>query len=164
MKYLGEKSVSSFFSKFFHVSWYIVLICAVIGGVFGAYFIVVPLDDPDFLKMAGCMKMNLQDKDWVTFRNLPVAVRLLLFPYFIAVVVFLLRIIKKAEQLFTNFKNNILFNKSNVQLISQISKLNIVLSILTFSFGSLVTSVFLFMLCEIFKSATALQEEHDLTV
>jgi hypothetical protein len=164
VKYLGKKSMSSFLSGFFHVWWYIVFLFAVIAGLFGTYLLLVPLDDPTFLKMATCMELNLQDKDWVFFKNLPLAVRLLFLPYFAAIVVFMLQITKKLQDLFTNFKNDIVFNKSNVFIISKISKLNIVLSILTFSFSSLLVSLFLFMLCEIFKSGTALQEEHDLTV
>ena len=80
------------------------------------------------------------------------------------IVVLLLLIIKKSRHLFDNFKNDILFDKSNVRIISTISKLNIGLSLLTFSFSSLLLSLFLFMLCEIFENGTALQEEHDLTV
>jgi hypothetical protein len=51
-----------------------------------------------------------------------------------------------------------------VELLTVISKLNIAISILTFSFSSLLASVFLFLACEVFRSGTALQEEHDFTV
>ncbi len=164
MKYLGEKSLSSILSGFFHVCWYIVFVFAVIAGLFGSYLFFAPLDDPTIVKMAACMEWNLQDKDWVAFKNLPLAVRLLFLPYFTAIVVFMLKLMKKARHLFANFKNNIVFNKSNVLIISKISKLLIGFSILTFDFGSLLVSMFLLMLCEIFKNGAALQEEHDLTV
>jgi hypothetical protein len=164
MKYLGEKSMSSFLSGFFHVCWYIVLAFAVIAGLVGSYLLFAPLNDPIIVKLAQCVNGNLQDKDWVAFKNLPLAVRLFFLPYFITVVVFTLKLMKKARYLFTNFKNNVVFNKINVVIISKISKLLIVFSILTFDFNSLVISVFLLMLCEIFKNGTALQEEHDLTV
>ena len=39
-----------------------------------------------------------------------------------------------------------------------------VVSILTFNFTSLLISILLLLLCEIFKNGTALQEEYDLTV
>jgi uncharacterized metal-binding protein len=94
----------------------------------------------------------------------PLIGKILILPYFGVVVVFLLQIIKKAQQLFNNFKNDLVFNKSNVMLISKISKLLIVFSILTFNFSSLLVSVLLFMICEIFKKGTTLQEEHDFTV
>jgi hypothetical protein len=164
MKYLGEKSLSSFLSWFFHVGWYVVLVCAVIAGIFGSYFFYAPLDDPTFVKIAKYTEFNLQDKDWVAFRSLPLAVRLLLLPYFIAVIVLLLKLIKKAQQLFTNFKKDIVFNKSNVLIISTFSKLLIPYSILTFNFSSLIASLLLLLLCEIFKNGTVLQEEHDFTV
>jgi hypothetical protein len=91
-------------------------------------------------------------------------VKFLILPYIEAVLILLLIIMKTSQQLFTNFKNDIVFNRSNVPVLSKISKLNIAFSILTFSFSSLLVSVFLFMLCEIFKNGAALQEEHDLTV
>ncbi len=164
MKYLGKKSLSSFFSVFFHICWYIVFVFAVIAGLFGSYLLFAPIDDPYIVKMTKCMLLNLQDKDWVTIRNLPLAVRFLFLPYFITIVVLMLRMLKKAQHLFTNFKKDIVFNKSNVLIISKISKLNIIFSILTFNFSSMLVSVFLLMLCEIFKKGTELQEEHDYTV
>jgi len=105
-----------------------------------------------------------EKKDFETFMRLPVFVKILIFPYFWAVVVLLLIIIRKSRELFLNFKNNILFNRSNVALLSSISKFNIAFSIMTFSFSSLLASIFLLMACEVFKNGTVLQEEHDLTV
>lgn len=164
MKYLGEKSLSSFLSGFFHVGWYIVLTCAVIAGVLCSYLFFVPLDNPTFIKIAKYMDFDLQDKDWVAFRNLPLALRLLFLPYFVAIVVLMLKLIKKAQQLFANFKKDIVFNKSNVAIIATFSKLLIPFSILTFNLSSLIASLLLLLLCEIFKNGAALQEEHDFTV
>jgi uncharacterized metal-binding protein len=104
------------------------------------------------------------DNSWKEMYSWPLIGKILILPYFGVVVVFLLQIIKKAQQLFNNFKNDLVFNKSNVMLISKISKLLIVFSILTFNFSSLLVSVLLFMICEIFKKGTTLQEEHDFTV
>jgi hypothetical protein len=168
MKYFGKKSLSSFLSGFLHVSWYIVLLLSIFGAVFGIIMIYMSLGDhvSEFAKCyVTIFEMNGKDKeDWETFKTLPGAVKFLIMPYFAVVVVFLLKIIKKSEHLFINFKNDIVFNRSNVLIISAISKLNIILSILTFSFSSLLISIFLFMLCEIIKNGTALQEEHDYTV
>jgi hypothetical protein len=102
--------------------------------------------------------------DFDKFNRLPLIVKILMFPYFWVIVVFLLKLIRRSQQLFKNFSNSVLFNRSNVDLLTTISKLNIVVSILTFSFSSLLASLFLFMVCEIFKNGTMLQEEHDLTV
>jgi hypothetical protein len=170
VKYFGKKSLSSFLSGFFHVSWYVVLVISIIAAVIGGAIILYSIlgGDPAASEIAkgNCpfFSMDHKDKDWETFKNLPLVVKIVILPYFGAVVLLLLRMIKKAGHLFTNFKNDILFDKSNVLIISTISKLNIWLSILTFSFGSLLISLFLFMLCEIFKSGASLQEEHDLTV
>jgi hypothetical protein len=164
VKYFGKKSLSSFLSGFFHVCWYATLICAVFAGIIGLYLLFAPIDDPIILKIAEYTEWNLQDKDWICMKNLPVAVRMLFIPYFIAIIVLALKMIKQSQALFINFKNEIVLNKSNVNIISKISKLNIGFSILTFNFSSLMVSVLLFMLCEIFKKGALLQEEHDLTV
>ncbi len=164
MKYLGKKSLSSFLSGFFRIGWYVVLACAVIAGLFCSFLFFTPLDNPALVKMAKYTEFNLQDKDWVTFRNLPLAIRLLILPYFIAVVVLMLKLIKKAQQLFANFKKDLVFNRSNVLIIATFGKLLIAFSILTFNLSSLIASLLLLLLCEIFKNGTALQEEHDFTV
>jgi len=103
-------------------------------------------------------------QDWENFKNLPLFVKILILPYIEAVLILLLLIIKVSQKVFTNFKNDIIFNETNVLLISKAGKLNIAFSILTFSFSSLVLCVLLFMLCDIIKNGTALQQEHDLTV
>jgi hypothetical protein len=169
MKYFGEKSLSSALSTILHVSWYVVITGSILSAVLGVLFMFyIPLGDP---VMAEIIKghfhnlgMNYNDKDWAEFNKFPLAVKFLVLPYFGAVVVLLLKIIKKSQSLFKNFENDILFNRNNVIIISNISKLNIAFSLLTFSFTSLLASVFLFMLCEIFKNGTALQEEHEYTV
>jgi hypothetical protein len=169
MKYLGEKSLSSFLSGFCHACWYIVLVLAVVIGMIGSFFIFTPEDDPVMQKIVKVTewKVPQHDKDyqdWLKFKNMPIAVRLLVLPYFLAVVVFLLKLIKKARELFANFKKDIVFNMSNVTIIRTFSKLLIPFSILTFNISSLVLSLLLLMLCEIFKNGATLQEEHDLTV
>jgi hypothetical protein len=104
------------------------------------------------------------DSTWKEMYTWPLAGKILLYPYFAVFSVVLLQIIKKSQQLFANLKNDVVFNKNNVSVISTISKLSIVFSILTFSFTSLLISILMFTLCEIIKKGTKLQEEHDLTV
>ncbi len=185
-----------------NVSWFVVLIGAIIGTVIGALFITAltlgkdlvsenpqSTSSPSTQILQSCVKKmephkkerleaglryvfekcrgeikGKERKDFETFVNLPFFVKMLLFPYFWAVVVLLLLIIKKSRVLFSNFEKDIVFNRNNVQLLSTISKISIAISILTFSISSLCTSVFLLMICELVKNGTALQEEHDLTV
>lgn len=169
MKYLGKKSLSSLLSGILHLSWYIVLILSIIAVVMGVIILFsTPIEDPAAL---GIAKVNFyifselkNDKDWQMIENLPLAVRILLLPYFGVIVALLLQILKKSQYLFINFKNDVVFNKNNVLIILKISKLLIGFSILTFDFSSLLAGILLLMLCEIFKNGTALQEEHDLTV
>ena len=118
---------------------------------------------------AWCMESNNRKsdkdkRDWEQFKRLPLIVKILIIPYVEAVLILLLAIFKRSRYLFLNFRNDIVFNRNNVPLISKISKLNIWFSILTFSFSSLLVSLFLFMLCEIINNGAVLQEEHDLTV
>ncbi len=170
MKYFGEKSLSSFFSGFLKICWYVVLIGSILIGVMGILFILyVSLGDLTGMGIPRCstdsLGMSPEDRqDWETFRNLPIAVKFLMMPYFALVVTLLLAILKKSQEVFANFKNNILFNEHNVLLISKIGKLLIGFSIVTFSFNSLLVSVLLLVFCEVVKSGTALQEEYDLTV
>jgi hypothetical protein len=177
MKYFGKKSLSSLLSGILHVFWYVVLVGSIIAAVIGIAIILfsTPLGDPVRTEIAKCNSnisvldfqnsMDYNDKkDWEVFKNLPLVVKFLILPYFGAFAVLLLQIIKKSRLLFTNFKNDIVFNKINAIIILNISKLNIGFSIITFNFSLLLVSVLLFMLCEIFKRGSALQEEHDLTV
>jgi hypothetical protein len=188
MKYFGNKSLSSFMSGLLHVSWYLVLITAVIAPlVLGGIILFstsigdsvvsaiekgeVHMCDRDYKHPPRDIKNELSKdftekdkKDWEEFKSLPVGVKFIMIPYCEAVLILLLFIIRKSRQLFVNFKNNIMFSEGNVLLISKISKFLIAFSIMTFSFSSLVLSVVLLMVCEIIKSGAALQEEHDLTV
>jgi hypothetical protein len=166
MKYFGEKSVSSVMSTVLRVSWFVVLIFSIIAASIGLLIIFASSIDnsinAEIVKGACVDGKDL--KDWQEFRNLPLIVKLFMMPYFGVLVVLLLKIIKEARQLFFNFKNNVLFNESNAQIISKIAKLNIWFAVLTFNFSALLASLFLLMLCEIIKNGTMLQEEHDLTV
>ena len=164
MKYFGKRSLSSFLSIFLRVGWYVVLVFSIIMGIVGYYFFFAPNNDPMLTQIAHFMNWNIQNKDWVIFKNLSIFIRILFIPYYIVLVILILKLIKKGRDLFTNFKNEILFNKANVNIITSISKLLIPFSILTFNFSSLIVSLLLFMLCEIFKKGSLLQEEHDLTI
>jgi hypothetical protein len=164
MKYLGEKSMSSFLSGLLKVGWYAVLAMAIIAGLVGAYLLFAPPNDLLIIKAAKSMELNLQDKDWIDFKKMPLIIRMFFMPYFITVVILILKLIKKARGLFENFKKDIVFDKSNVQIILSFSKLLIPFSVLTLDISSLMLSLFMFLLCEIFKNGTMLQEEHDLTI
>jgi hypothetical protein len=166
MKYFGKKSLSSAVSRILHVFWYVVLV----GSIITAFLLIlnmfnISFGDPITSEIAKFNGMDNKDKEsWEEFKNIPFFLKFIIFPYFGAFVVLVLQIIKKSRLLFINFKNDIVFNKSNAVIISTISKLNIVLAIITVNFSSLLASVLLFMLCEIFKKGSALQEEHDFTV
>jgi hypothetical protein len=168
MKYFGKKSLSSFLCGFLHVFWYVVLVFSIVAAVFGIFLIYMSAGEHDAAELAKCAipisEMDMKDKDWETFKNLPLAIKIFIMPYFAVAAVLLLAVLRKSREVFANFKNDIVFNKSNVLLISKISKLLIGFSIITFSFNSLLVSILLLMLCEIIKNGTALQEEHDYTV
>jgi len=169
MKYLGKKSLSSFLSGLLQVLWYVVLVFSIIAGVVGTIFIIFTLiKDPAVSEIAkdsiNIPSNSINLSDWQEFKNIPLALKIIFLPYFGVVVVLLLRIIRNSQNLFKNFKNDLVFNKSNVRIISKLGKLLLVFSILTFNFTSLLISILLLLLCEIFKNGTALQEEYDLTV
>ena len=103
-------------------------------------------------------------KNWGMFSKWPLAVKILILPYFMAVLFSLFQIVNKFRQLFTNFANNIVLNKSNVHAISKLSKLFIFFSLLTINPSALLVSVVLLVLCETIKNGTILKEELDFTV
>jgi hypothetical protein len=199
MKYFGERSLSSFMSKFLHGLWICVLVATILAppAAVGIIYLSTP-SGTQFMQDAaqgklhcwngkavkpkeggkagfGCwgadatdssdMQMEGKDKrDWERFKSTPLALKMLILPYMLAVLVLLLLILRRSRQLFLNFKGNLLFNADNVALISKISKLLIAFSIITFSFSSFLLSVILLMVCEIIKTGATLQEEHDLTI
>jgi len=135
----------------------------------GIIFISTPFGS-SLVPIAGTCDMNsfgvnpTDAKDWDTFRNLPMLTRLVIIPYFIILAYLALKIIRKARILFANFANDIVFNKSNVDLISKMSKLTIAISILSFSFASLLIGIVLLLVCELIRTGTSLQDEIDLTI
>jgi hypothetical protein len=161
MKYFGKKSLSSVVSVILKIAWWVVLAMSIFAVV---VFAIMLFSKPAGNSIAAEIAMWSDDNSWKEMYSWPLIAKIIVLPYFGVVAGFLLQIIKKSQDLFTNLKNDVVFNKSNVFLISKISKLLIIFSIMTFNFSSLLLSLLLFMLCEIFKKGTSLQEEHDFTV
>jgi hypothetical protein len=170
MKYIGEKSLSSFLSKLLKVFWWVILVVAV---AYVAIMVInlfsINLGD----KMTqGINDLNMSETGenaflflkWGQVEGWPVAGKAVVAVYWAACIVFALIVLKKVTRLFTNFKHDIVFDEGNVRLMSTISKLLIVVGILTWSFGTLAASILLLILCQIFKHGANLQEEHDFTV
>lgn len=165
MRYFGKKSLSSVASGILHAAWFAIIVFSIIAFAAGVFIIFFPTQFEQFItNNFSRLNPDFNHNDWEKFKNYPLALKIIIIPYFAVFVVLLLQIIKKSQALFDNFKNDIIFSKSNAVIISKISKLNIGFSLLTFNLSSLLASVLLFILCEIFKKGSALQEEHDLTV
>jgi len=163
MKYFGSRSLSSVTSVLLRVAWYLACALTLAAIVLGVVIVFHAQFGSPFSQ--GMAKSSPADiRDWERFQSLPLGIRILVLPYFGAVMALVLMVIRKARALFSNFKNEVVFNQGNVRVIREISKLVIALSILTFSLGGLLTGVILLLLCEILKAGTSLQEEHDLTV
>ena len=166
MKCFGKKSLSSLLSIILRISWYIVLGLSILAFLLGAICMLSKecrnQISAEILKSV-CNMNSADQKDFEELIKFPLALKLVIVPYFGAFVVILLQIIRKSQQLFTNFKNDIVFYNSNALIILNISKLNIAFSVMTFNFALLLISILLYMLCEIFKKGSSLQEEHDYT-
>jgi hypothetical protein len=163
MKYFGKRSLSSVVSVLLHVAWYVSLViaaCALAAGVLIVFH--AQLGSPFAHGLEGSSATDI--RDWARFQHLPLGVRILVLPYFGAIMTLVIIVIRKSRRLFDQFKNDVVFNKNNVRATLQISRLVIVLSIVTFSLGTLLVGIILRLLCEIMKNGTALQEEHELTV
>jgi len=150
---------------------YVVLVVTILSPIalVGIIFLSTPYGS-SLLPIAGTCDLNAlgvnptDAKDWNTFRNLPMLTKLVIIPYFFALAYLSLKIIRKATILFANFANDIVFNTCNVGLISKISKLTIAISILSFSFASLLIGIVLLLVCELIRTGTSLQDEIDLTI
>ncbi len=163
-KYFGDRSVSSWTSRILQASWYIVLVLFLALTAFLALGLFdITFGDPLTAEVAKAA-MNETDPDWVELRKMPIAAKVLVFPYLAAITALLLMIVKKSRRMFMNFRNDIIFSRENAVIASGTSKLLIGFSVLTFNFTTLLVSLMLLMLCEIFKSGTALREEQDLTI
>ena len=159
MKYFGEKSLSSVLSTLFKLAWYAIFVIGIVGTIIGLFLIFsTSVQDPNALGA------GLQGEDWEHFNGLPTIVKMLFLIYFGVLVTLVLKIVRKSQELFSNFKNEIVFDQSNVTSTSNIGKLMVWFAILTLNLGTLFVSLLLLMLCEVFKSGAMLQEEHDLTV
>lgn len=170
MKYFGKKSLSSALGVVLHVSWYAVLIFSIFLVMFlAASVFSTSLQDIVTSEIAKGGSTIFTDsckdaREWHEFQNAPLVAKVFVFPYLGAVTVLLLQIIRKSRHLFDNFKKEIVFNNSNVLIISTINKMTIAFSIITFNFSGLLTCVLLIMLGKILENGAVLQEEHDLTV
>jgi hypothetical protein len=170
MKYIGEKSLSSFIEGALKIIWWAMLVLAVcftIAMVINLFDI--KLGDPVTEAIANMNRAEIGGNvflwfDFPQISNWPVAGKILAIIDIAACVVLSLIIIRKAQRLFANFKKDILFDTRNVQILSTISKLLIADAILFWSLGTLITSVLLLILCQIFRHGITLQEEHDFTV
>jgi len=171
MKYFGKKSLSSVMAVVMQILNYVVLAVTIVAPIalVGIIFMSTPSGSA-LIPIGGTCGMNsfganpTDARDWETFRNLPMLTKLIIIPYFFALVYLALKIIRKTRVLFANFANDIVFNKSNVELISKISKLTIAISILSFSFASLLIGIVLLLVCELIRTGASLQEEIDLTI
>jgi len=163
MKFFGKKSLSSVMSVLLHIAWYLAFVAAIGAAIAGVVVVFhQQLGSPFASALAKGSEKDIHN--WEMFQSLPLGVRILVLPYFGAVIALLMIIIWKSRQLFAHFRNDIVFNAGNVRITLSISRLVIALSIITFSLGSLLVGIILRLLCEIVKNGTALQEEHDLTI
>jgi hypothetical protein len=170
MKYIGEKSVSSFISGLIRVVWWL----ALAAGAFYIFALFVNLfsigEEAAVTSTINRWDMGQNGTNlflffkWETIVALPAAAKAVIAAVWLACLVLNLLILRKAQHLFTNLKNDIVFDEKNVNLIATISKLLIAASILTWSLYTLVVSVLLLVLCQVFKRGEILQEDHDLTV
>ena len=172
MKYLGNGSLSSFMNIALRIFWFALLIVSVIGLCIAVFAITAaPGTSPFPQQMVSEFRHSLENgvsakelEEWNAFVALPVYVRVLVIPYFIAVAGLLLSIIGHVRRVFENFTRNVVFDESNTARLSAISKLNIAFSILTVNLSLLVVSIVLFILCAVFKKGSDLQEDLNLTV
>ncbi|MDH5478777.1 MAG: hypothetical protein OEY50_10635 [Nitrospinota bacterium] len=170
MRYLGERSVSSFANRLLQALTFIVPLAAVfLIFILSVLCFAEAADDPTVSVYAE-FKYNLLEeakKDpeaWEVTRNSPLIVRIAMLSYISIVSALLFQIVRVSRRIFINFAGNIVFSEVNTSVISSLTRLIIAFSILTFNLSSLIIGIILLILNDILKNGTALQEEHDLTV
>lgn len=169
MKYFGKKSLSSFLTVFLKIALVLAVIIAFIGITVGSFVLLAePETDPNATGFAAFNYYFFQelkdDADYIETSGFPFGIRLLFIPYMLAVMTLIILIIKRAQSVFANFRDDIVFNKSNVKIISQLGKLIIPLSILTMNLAAFIVAVLLLFLCRIIDNGTVLKEEQELTI
>lgn len=169
MRYFGKRSLSSVLKVLLQIAWFVVLAGAIVAAAWGAFVLFAfPVSDPSatglahfnfliFDSMKGDASLN-------AMRALPVAVKVLMLPYLVVIVVLLLRAIRQSQYLFGSFGKEEVFRQENVIRLKTISRSLIILSVITFNLTTLLLAIVLIIVTEILKSGTSLQEEHDLTV
>jgi hypothetical protein len=170
MRYIGKKSVSSFINVALKVAWWLLLVvlllfCAVM--VFKVFSI--DLGDKMSQQIAGLdMSETGQNMllwfDYSQISTWALGGKIVAMIFFIACGVLRLWILRTVQRLFANLTRDIVFDHKNVRLLSTMSLLLIVSSIINWSFGMLMVSLLMLILCEIFKKGSTLQEEQNLTV
>jgi hypothetical protein len=170
MRYFGERSLSSLASRILDVFFYLALLASLLAFVLGAINLFSPsFGEPASARLAGggflLDRFSPGDRQsWYELRALPLFWKLAILPYFVAVDLLFLLIVRKTGRLLANFRRDLVFSGDNVSLIAKISRLNIGLAALTANIASFLVSLMLVLVCEILKKGAVLQEEHDLTV
>lgn len=161
MRYFGESSLSSWIHRILQVSWVLVMVGFV---VFTGFLAVAAFPEVGGKASAAICEAGKSDPEWVEFVRLPAYVKAMVFPYLMLVAFLLLQVVSQSRNLFSNFRQNSIFTTQNVASLSRLSRYLIGFSVVTFNFSTLLVSLILLLVCEIFKNGTALQTEHDLTV
>ena len=161
MRYFGEKSLSAWIHLALKAAWYLVIV----GSISLIAFLAIAL----FPALGGntstlICQAGQSDPEWRDFVALPTSLKALVFPYLGLVTYLLLQVLAQSQRLFANFRHNAIFTAENVASLSKLSRYLIAFSVATFNASTLLVSLILLLVCEIFKNGTALQEEHDLTV
>lgn len=158
VKYLGDKSLSSLIEKLLSVFWWIMAALMVTG---------VPLEILALFRIPGegsplYAVLTYVEIPFSAARSSAYKVMILLQ---IAVIVpVTLILIRKLRDLFRNFRLNLVFRSENITLLGQLALLFLLLSAASLNILSLILSIVLLVLTEIFKRGAALQEENDWTV
>ena len=120
MKYIGEKSLSSFLSTLLKIFWWVILVLA------AAYvaFMVINLFSIDLgdkvTQGLNDLNMNQTGENaffflkWGQVEGWPAAGKVVVVVYWAACIVINLIVFKKVQQLFGNFKNDVVFDDARI--------------------------------------------------
>lgn len=155
MKYLGKKSLSSAFASLLGVFWWVMLAAMVLGVPLETLVLFYYPEPGTFLYAV------------LTYIEIPAAVhrtlgyKLLMLLQTGIIVPVILMLIKRLRMLFINFSDNKIFVEDNIKILKGLVLLFILLSGASLNLLSLIISMILLVLAEIFHRGARLQEEID---
>lgn len=158
MKLFDGKSLSGIVAKFLVVSKWVIVGLMIIGIPLETLILFYSPEEGTILhQLIVFFDMSLAVHKSIAYKILMIVRTIIIVPT-------ILILINKIKVLFFNMSHNKIFIMQNIIHLESISKLVLLLSIISLNILSFLISIILWILVAVFRQGTELQEENDLTV